>query len=81
MPRSKAKELTRCWQSKKGLTPKWRKIYKGQKLYFRGFYDDALAQWEKKKVELDEQKEENASLLPYEKLRSFMEHWVATHIA
>ncbi len=81
MPRSKTKELSRMWQPKKGLTPKWRKIYKGEKFYFRGTYDEAIAQWEKKKVELDKEKEENVLLIPYEKLRSCMREWGVAHIA
>ena len=79
MPR-KSKELTRM-PLKKGLDPKWRRIYKGQIHYFRGTYDDALAQWEKKKIELDKETDENAHLIPYEKLRSCMKSWGAAHIA
>ena len=81
MPRAKNTELTRCWQPKKGLTPKWRKIYKGQKFYFRGTYDQALAQWEQKKVELDKQNDENLLLEPYEKFRALMNRWRCPHIA
>ena len=79
MPR-KSKELTRM-PLKKGLAPKWRRIYKGQIHYFRGSYDDALEQWEKKKIELDKETEENAQLVPYEKLRSCLQHWGALDFA
>ena len=47
-------ELTRMPLAK-GLTPKWRKIYKGKNYYFRGSYQEALTAWEKKKVEIDEE--------------------------
>ena len=48
MPR-KSKELTRM-PLKKGLAPKWRRIYKGQIHYFRGSYDDALERGKRRKL-------------------------------
>lgn len=79
MPR-KNRELTRM-PLKKGLPPKWRKMYKGVIHYFRGAYEDALSQWEKKKAELDKRKEVDRFLPLYEKLRSLMSHWACDHIA
>ena len=37
----------------KGQAPRWRKKYKGNIYYFRGTYQDAVRQWERRKVELD----------------------------
>ena len=65
----------------KGLTPKWRKIYRGRIHYFRGSYDDAIAQWELLKVKLDKETEQNEFLTPYEHFRSLMEYWGASHVA
>ncbi|MGA2618570.1 MAG: hypothetical protein ABSF26_13235 [Thermoguttaceae bacterium] len=45
-------ELTRM-PLKRGLTPKWRKMYRGKIYYFRGAYDDALREWREKESELD----------------------------
>ncbi len=38
---------------KRGLTPKWRKMYRGEIYYFRGEYEEALRQWKAKELELN----------------------------
>jgi integrase len=45
---------------KRGLAPKWRKMFKGQIYYFRGDYDEALRQWRAKEDELNCKKEATA---------------------
>jgi len=55
----KKRELTRM-PLKKGLSPKWRKMYKGQIYYFRGTYEEALTAWQKKRLELDRKEQEDS---------------------
>ena len=52
----------------KGVAPRWRKVYKGERFYFRGTYADAIAKWEAKKVELDRATTDKGKLTPKELL-------------
>ncbi len=49
---ARPRELTKM-KMPTGVRPRWRKVYRGKTYYFRGNYQDALAQWQRQKAEID----------------------------
>ena len=46
-------ELTKMPKSERRTTPRWRKVYNGQRFYYLGTYQEALTQWHRKLAELE----------------------------